>query len=70
MITNGSLAGAYSTSVVASRVVVAGGRTTTTMPLSQSASTALSSGSLRKLDGVDPVSEKFATLMLSVLACW
>ena len=37
---------------------------TTTTPLIQSSSTALSSGSNRKLDSLEPASEKFATRML------
>src|SRR2546423_3923915 len=69
VITNGSLPGAYD--------MLTGppwpwlpAAATTTMPFSQRASTALSSGSTRMLVSDAPASEKFATRMLYCFACW
>jgi hypothetical protein len=69
VITNGSLPGAYDSETGPESEPWFPAAATTTMPSNQRASTALSSGSTRKLVSVEPASEKLATRMLYCLAC-
>src|SRR5919108_1926423 len=68
VITNGSLPGAYDIET-GPPLPWLPAAATTTMPFSQSASTARSSGSNRMLVSVAPASEKLATRMLYSFAC-